>query len=140
MANNSSTITYIRTEINKVKKELAKYSTKEEMNIFEKKMKYIRAGLKKIHKKYATHDDVSKSVKEMIDFVLSTNNQTKSDIRTEMQDMKKELKVDIVQFKDEVLSEIIKLRKDITVVIGYRDTIEDHENRIQKLEKKPSAN
>lgn len=47
----------------------------------------------------------------------------------------KELKNDIVTFKDEILHEIIKLRDDITVVIGYRDMIEDHEQRIIKLEK-----
>jgi hypothetical protein len=47
----------------------------------------------------------------------------------------KDLKNDIVTFKDEVLHEIIKLRDDITVVIGYRDMIEDHEQRIIKLEK-----
>lgn len=47
----------------------------------------------------------------------------------------KDLKNDIVTFKDEILHEIIKLRDDITVVIGYRDMIEDHEQRIIKLEK-----
>lgn len=47
----------------------------------------------------------------------------------------KDLKNDIVTFKDEILHEIIKLRDDITVVISYRDIIEDHEQRIIKLEK-----
>ena len=47
----------------------------------------------------------------------------------------KDLKNDIVTFKDEILHEIIKLRDDITVIIGYRDMIEDHEQRIIKLEK-----
>lgn len=47
----------------------------------------------------------------------------------------KDLKNDIVAFKDEILHEIIKLRDDITVVIGYRNMIEDHEQRIIKLEK-----
>lgn len=47
----------------------------------------------------------------------------------------KELKNNIISFKDEILHEIIKLREDITVVIGYRDMIEDHEQRIIKLEK-----
>jgi len=41
----------------------------------------------------------------------------------------KDLKNDIVTFKDEILHEIIKLRDDITVIIGYRDMIEDHEQR-----------
>ena len=47
----------------------------------------------------------------------------------------KDLKNDIVTSKDEILHEIIKLRDDITVIIGYRDMIEDHEQRIIKLEK-----
>ena len=41
---------------------------------------------------------------------------------------------DLVNFKDSILTEIIKLREDIQVVIGYRDMIEDHDQRIKKLE------
>ena len=48
------------------------------------------------------------------------------------------LKNDIVGFKDAILNEIIKLREDITVIVGYRDMMEDHEQRINKLEKNPS--
>ncbi|QQG43989.1 MAG: hypothetical protein HYW86_03955 [Candidatus Roizmanbacteria bacterium] len=47
------------------------------------------------------------------------------------------LKEDIVLFKDEILYEIIDLRDDISVVVGYRDLIEDHEQRITNLEKTP---
>ena len=43
-------------------------------------------------------------------------------------------KEDLINFKDSILSEIIKLREDIEVVIGYRDMIEDHNQRIEKLE------
>ncbi|MEK7597697.1 MAG: hypothetical protein AAB441_03580 [Patescibacteria group bacterium] len=43
-------------------------------------------------------------------------------------------KDDLINFKDSILSEIIKLREDIEVVIGYRDMIEDHDQRIEKLE------
>ncbi len=41
---------------------------------------------------------------------------------------------DLINFKDTILSEIIKLREDIEVIIGYRDMIEDHDQRIEKLE------
>lgn len=41
---------------------------------------------------------------------------------------------DMIDFKDSILSEIIKLREDIAVVIGYRDMIENHDQRIEKLE------
>jgi hypothetical protein len=43
-------------------------------------------------------------------------------------------KDDLINFKDSILSEIIKLREDIEVVIGYRNIIEDHDIRIEKLE------
>lgn len=46
------------------------------------------------------------------------------------------LRGDITSFKDQILHEIIKLREDITIVVGYRDMIEDHETRIGKIESK----
>lgn len=45
-------------------------------------------------------------------------------------------KNDIISFKDQILYEIQKLRDDVAIVIGYRDMIEDHENRIGRLEVK----
>ena len=43
-------------------------------------------------------------------------------------------KDDLINFKDSILSEIIRLREDMKVVIGYRDLIENHDRRIEKLE------
>ncbi len=43
-------------------------------------------------------------------------------------------KEDIINFKDSILTEIIKLREDVAVVTGYRNLIEDHDKRIEKLE------
>lgn len=54
--------------------------------------------------------------------------------KKELTDTAIALKNDIIDFKDSILSEIIKLREDIEVVIGYRDMIEDHDQRIKKLE------
>jgi hypothetical protein len=45
-------------------------------------------------------------------------------------------KDDIIAFKDEILHEIKGLREDVAIVTGYRDMIEDHDIRIEKLEKK----
>lgn len=56
--------------------------------------------------------------------------------KEEVKDVKTELKADILNFRDQILHEIIKLREDLTIVIGYRDMIEDHENRIGRLEVK----
>jgi len=45
------------------------------------------------------------------------------------------LKNDILQFKDEILTEIVHLRDDFAILTGYRDSLEDHEQRIDELEK-----
>ena len=44
-------------------------------------------------------------------------------------------KENLVDFKDEILHEIKGLREEITLVIGYKDQIEDHDYRIERLEK-----
>lgn len=46
------------------------------------------------------------------------------------------LKTDIVTFKDEILKEIQDLRADVAITTGYRDMIEDHDQRIEVLERK----
>ena len=46
------------------------------------------------------------------------------------------LKEDLVNFKDEILYEIRSMRQELVVIIGYKDQIEDHEVRLEKLEKK----
>jgi hypothetical protein len=48
--------------------------------------------------------------------------------------LKKELKNDILQFKDDILGEIVKLREEVAVVNGYRDKIENHEERLEAIE------
>ena len=35
---------------------------------------------------------------------------------------------------DEILGEIKAMREELTVVTGYKDQIEDHETRIEKIE------
>ena len=44
------------------------------------------------------------------------------------------IKNDMVQFKDDILHEIVNLQDDVAILTGYRDTIEDHDVRIGKLE------
>jgi len=44
-------------------------------------------------------------------------------------------KNDIVSFKDAILSEIQKMRDELVLIIGYKDQIEDHDTRIEKLER-----
>jgi predicted S18 family serine protease len=48
----------------------------------------------------------------------------------------KELKNDIAQFKDDILKEIVSLREEVTIVGGFRERIDEHEIRLDKVEKK----
>ncbi len=43
-------------------------------------------------------------------------------------------KDDLIDFKDAILHEIQNLRDDVTVTTGYRDTLEDHEDRPEVIE------
>lgn len=42
-------------------------------------------------------------------------------------------KNDVVEFKDEILAEIIKLRDDLTMVEGWRTMMADQEEEIEKI-------
>ncbi len=57
---------------------------------------------------------------------------TKNDLLSEV----KSLKDLIMEFKDVILHEIQGLREDVILVTGYKDQIEDHETRIETIEKK----
>lgn len=81
-----------------------------------------------------TDDDIKKLKK-----VFVTKNELKKELKRfatkdDLADSVRELREEIINFKDSILSEIIKLREDVTVIIGYRDLIENHDKRIGKLE------
>lgn len=44
-------------------------------------------------------------------------------------------KSDLVSFKDAILKEIRDLRDEIALVLGYRDTIENHDKRLDRIDK-----
>jgi len=58
--------------------------------------------------------------------------------KDELQMAKNDLKNDLVNFKDAILHEILAMRDELSIVLGYREQIEDHEHRLEKLEKKIS--
>lgn len=45
-------------------------------------------------------------------------------------------KHELIQFKDDILFEIKALREELSIVIGYRQMIQDHEERIELLEQR----
>lgn len=81
---------------------------------------------------------VRDAVMQLLDFIGQQRIETDEKIeqvRTELKEDIRQVKDDIIQFKDDILHEIVDLRDDVTVVTGYRDMIEDHEERITKIEK-----
>ncbi|HRN69929.1 MAG TPA: hypothetical protein PLS49_01980 [Candidatus Woesebacteria bacterium] len=46
------------------------------------------------------------------------------------------MRSEIDQFKDEVTGAILEMRDEVAVLTGYKDDIEEHEVRIDKLEEK----
>lgn len=69
-----------------------------------------KTDLSKLEEKFATKNDLESGVKSLKDI--------------------------IVEFKDAILHEIQGLRQDVAIVTGYKDQIEDHETRIEAIEKK----
>lgn len=55
--------------------------------------------------------------------------------KQDLSELEKRINFSILSFKDEILHEIKGLREEIALVIGYKDQIEDHEVRIEALEK-----
>ncbi len=49
------------------------------------------------------------------------------------------LREEIIVFKDQILGEIAALREEATITVGYRGILEDHEVRIEKLEKEKDS-
>lgn len=78
-----------------------------------------------------TNSDVQK-IKES----LSNTFATKEELYSSNSSLRSDLKSDILNFKDAILHEILAMRQELQIIIGYRDQIEDHKTRIEKLEKK----
>lgn len=113
MRKNKST-TATKDDIEKLRGELKNFATKKDLENF---------ATKKDLKKYATKQDLNKMISVIAVKIVEINNNTK-----------KELKNDIYNFQDKILREIVKLREDNEVVRGHRQILEDHEERISKLE------
>lgn len=79
------------------------------------------ADVKKLKNVFATKKELEATTIELVKYIG---------------EVKTELKNDILDFKDQIMHELNKIRDDITVVVGYRDRIEDHEVRIETLEAK----
>ncbi|MDO8609228.1 MAG: hypothetical protein Q7R95_01650 [bacterium] len=89
-----------------------------------------------LKKTFATKDDLRSTTNELIELIKAFRQELKDD----MGNLQKEINEQFILFKDSILTEIVKIREDITVTTGYRDMIEDHENRIIKLESKHPNN
>lgn len=95
---------------------------------------------------FVTKTEFYKTTDELIGLIHAFRNELKGDIadvrtelKTDIENVRKELKNDILQFKDDILHEIVAMREELTVTLGHRDMLEDHETRITKLEKKRTS-
>lgn len=84
---------------------------------------------------FVTKQEFAHSIEELMEYIRLVNEATKKELRTEIATSKNNLREEIILFKDEILHEIIKIREDFAVLTGYRNMIEDHEQRITKIEK-----
>lgn len=130
-------VSEIKIEIRRIRQELTKYATKDDLKNF-----ITKKDLKKELSDYATKKDLQRSVNQLIEYINLSSELTKKELREEIRALRDELKRDIsqlkrdiIQFKDDILYELIKIRENMDVMVGYRDLIENHEVRIHKLEK-----
>jgi hypothetical protein len=47
------------------------------------------------------------------------------------------LKSEIASFEDVIIGRLDKIDEELAIINGYKDQLEDHEDRITRLEKKP---
>jgi len=82
------------------------------------------ADVTKLKKTFATKDDL-KAMEARQDKKFAT----KDDLKMYA------TKNDMIDFKDEILHEIKSMREEVAIVTGYKDQIENHDYRIERLEK-----
>lgn len=56
-------------------------------------------------------------------------------LKEEMQSLEERFENKVLEFKDAILHEIAKMRDEVTIVGGQRDMLEDHDQRIETIEK-----
>jgi len=95
-----------------LRSDMTKFATKEDLK-----------GLKKEMKSFATKQDLKRMVDAISMKFVEVNNE-----------MKKEIHNDILSFKDDIVHDYVKVQDDFVVVKGWSDKIEDHEERIVRLE------
>lgn len=74
--------------------------------------------------KYPTKVDLQNELKKFA---------TKDDLNSAIKDLAS--KDDLITFKDAILHEIAKMRDEVAIVGGQRDMLEDHDQRIETIEK-----
>ena len=59
----------------------------------------------------------------------------RKEMREEMGQLREEIKNRIYKSEDKILKELADMRDELTITSGYSDRLEDHEKRIESLEK-----
>ena len=61
-------------------------------------------------------------------------------VKDEVEASEKRTESKMIQFKDEILNEVKGLRQEVTIVVGYKDQIEEHEDRLNTVDKHLNIN
>mgnify|MGYP001563856651 CR=1 FL=1 len=91
--------------------------------------KVIRSESSKLDKKLTTQ---SKQIDRRFEFQSELLEQH---LETQLEETLKTLRSDNLNFKDEIISEIVTLRQETSVNSSHRLLLTDHEQRISKVEK-----
>ncbi len=91
------------------------------------------ADIIKLKKVFATKEDLVAMEKRQDEKFATKDDLTKFATKDDLKGYAN--KEDIIKFKDAILKEIRDMRDEVALVIGYKDQIEDHEDRIDVLEK-----
>ncbi|MDP3982562.1 MAG: hypothetical protein Q8Q65_00595 [bacterium] len=109
-----------------VKEEIRHLATKDDLKNFATKDDIKNMATKDDLKNFATKDDIRR-LDNKIWMTELTFDQKLDDKFRHYMDM-------ILRSQDKVVKELADMRDEFDTMVGYRDQLEDHENRIESLE------
>jgi len=88
---------------------------------------------------FVTREEWKKANIDLLDLIKAFRQELKLDtinLEHKLEHKLEQMKDNIITFKDEILHEIINLRDDMSVLLGQRDILAEHEERLIRIEKK----
>jgi chromosome segregation ATPase len=126
----NTNITATREDIEKLKtdlkKQLNRFATKDDLNVVKQDVSVLKQDVSVIKNEIK---DIKNLIGELGNYIRSDGAKKDDFVK-----LRNELKSDAAIFKDEIVHDYVKVQEDFVVVNGWGDKIEDHEERITKLE------